>query len=300
MAPSLMLNKIPMTPFRVMVAVSGVAAICLVISALSTTGPKPKLGAVFQQAAKTVKRQATGKTMADASFWRSLNLQAEKIPQQVLDSKSSVTVNTNHINIMGTNTFYREANPPSGVTSSGEVVVLLHGMAFKSETWLNLGTINILAAMGHRVIAIDLPGFGNSGRQELGPELRRSWLQSFFIALDLPPSIVVSPSFSGVYSLPMLALQSQELAGFVPIAVDATDEVPVNYLQSIMIPTLIIYGEKDHNLGISSRDDLLKIPTSQAVMIPQGSHPAYLDNPAMFHELLYNFIKQVHAHKAVA
>ena len=38
------------------------------------------------------------------------------------------------------------------------MVVLLHGAAFKSETWLNLGTINILAAMGHHVIALDLPG----------------------------------------------------------------------------------------------------------------------------------------------
>ncbi|XP_068218350.1 putative protein-lysine deacylase ABHD14B isoform X2 [Palaemon carinicauda] len=299
MAPSLMLNKIPMTPFRVMVAVSGVAAICLVISALSTTGPKPKLGAVFQQAAKTVKRQATGKTMADASFWRSLNLQAEKIPQQVLDSKSSVTVNTNHINIMGTNTFYREANPPSGVTSSGEVVVLLHGMAFKSETWLNLGTINILAAMGHRVIAIDLPGFGETKDRLTQSADKADYLQSFITGLKADRPILVSPSMSGGFSFPFILKHPEGLSGFVPVApVSSNTVVPV--AGDLTIPTLIIYGEKDHNLGISSRDDLLKIPTSQAVMIPQGSHPAYLDNPAMFHELLYNFIKQVHAHKAVA
>lgn len=58
----------------------------------------------------------------------------------------------------GSNTFYREALPPEGITSSGEVVVLLHGAAFQSKTWLDLNTINLLAAMGHRVIAIDLPG----------------------------------------------------------------------------------------------------------------------------------------------
>lgn len=60
--------------------------------------------------------------------------------------------------IQGVNTFYREAGPPEGVTGSGEVVVLLHGAAFQSKTWLDLNTINILAAMGHRVIAVDLPG----------------------------------------------------------------------------------------------------------------------------------------------
>ena len=55
-------------------------------------------------------------------------------------------------------TFYRKASPPSDVQSSGQSILLLHGMAFKSETWLNLNTINILAAMGHEVIAVDLPG----------------------------------------------------------------------------------------------------------------------------------------------
>ncbi|XP_066974707.1 putative protein-lysine deacylase ABHD14B isoform X2 [Macrobrachium rosenbergii] len=299
MAPSLMLNKIPMTPFRVMVAVSGVAAICLVISALSTTGPKPKLGAVFQQVAKTVKRQATGKTMADASFWRSVNLQAEKIPPKTSDLKSSITVNTNHINIMGTNTFYREANPPSGVTSSGEVVVLLHGMAFKSETWLNLGTINILAAMGHRVIAIDLPGFGETKEKLPQNADKADYLKAFITELKADLPILVSPSMSGGFSFPFILKHREGLSGFVPVApVSSSTIVPV--AANLTIPTLIIYGEKDRSLGITSRDDLLNIPTSQAVMIPQGSHPAYLDNPDMFHELLYNFIKQVHAHKAVA
>ena len=53
--------------------------------------------------------------------------------------------------------FYREAVPASDVDTQ-QSVLLLHGMAFKSETWLNLKTIHILAAMGHRVIAVDLPG----------------------------------------------------------------------------------------------------------------------------------------------
>ncbi|KAK8746652.1 hypothetical protein OTU49_017123 [Cherax quadricarinatus] len=118
--------------------------------------------------------------------------------------------------------------------------------------------------------------------------------------MDLPPCVVVSPSFSGVYSLPLLALQSHELDGFVPIAVDATDEIPVQFLQNLMVPTLIISGEKDQGLGHTSRDDLLNIPSSQHVEIPGAKHPAYLDDPILFHTLLYNFINQVHAHRAIA
>ena len=37
-------------------------------------------------------------------------------------------------------------------------VLLLHGQAFTSENWLQLGTLSYLAAMGHRAVAIDIPG----------------------------------------------------------------------------------------------------------------------------------------------
>ncbi len=51
--------------------------------------------------------------------------------------------------------FYREAVPPEGVPVSGQSVLLLHGRAFSSETWEKLETLNILAALGHRVVAVD-------------------------------------------------------------------------------------------------------------------------------------------------
>ncbi|KAK7076757.1 Protein abhd14b [Halocaridina rubra] len=297
MVPGLMLNKMPMTPFRVMAVVSGVAAICLVFSALNTVGPTPKLGAVFAEQPKTVKRQASGATMADPKFWQTVNLQAEKIPKEVTDSLTKVTVNTNYINIMGTSTFYREANPPAGITSSGEVAVLLHGMAFKSETWLDLKTIHMLAAMGHRVIAIDLPGFGETNSKLSDSTEPGVYLNSFMTELKADHPVVVSPSMSGRFSFSYILKYPDGLGGFVPVAPVDSEKI-VSIAKNISIPTMIIIGEKDNNLGIKSRSDLLHIPTSQSVTIPKGSHPAYLDNPGMFHQLLYNFIKQVHNHRA--
>lgn len=237
--------------------------------------------------------------MADAIFWRSVNLQAEKVPPQIVDSSSSVSVNTNYINILGINTFYREANPPEGVTSSGEVAVLLHGMAFKSETWLNLRTIHLLAAMGHRIIAIDLPGYGET--KDKLPDVTEPgvFLQSFMAELKANHPILVSPSMSGRFSLPYIIQNPEDLSGYVPVA-PINSKTIISVAAKLTIPTLIIYGENDHNLGFQSRDNLINIPTSQAVVIPKANHPAYLDNPDMFHELLYNFIKQVHAHKETA
>ena len=51
--------------------------------------------------------------------------------------------------------FYREAGPVNG---EKETVLLLHGKAFSSATWAQLDTIQILAAAGHRALAVDLPG----------------------------------------------------------------------------------------------------------------------------------------------
>ena len=55
----------------------------------------------------------------------------------------------------GVAVFYREAKP---VAKSKLEILLLHGQAFTSENWVQLGTLNYLAAMGHRAVAIDIPG----------------------------------------------------------------------------------------------------------------------------------------------
>ena len=54
--------------------------------------------------------------------------------------------------------FYRSCNPGFGLPSSGKTVLLLHGQAFTSQTWQqDVHTMQALCAMGHRVIAVDLP-----------------------------------------------------------------------------------------------------------------------------------------------
>ena len=57
---------------------------------------------------------------------------------------------------------------------------------------------------------------------------------------------------------------------------------------------MIVYGELDHSLGLSSAKDLKLIPTSTLPQVlPGAKHPAYLDQPDLWHKLLINFIKLI-------
>src|SRR5687767_12705305 len=96
-------------------------------------------------------------------------------------------------------------------------VLLLHGMSFTSKTWLELNTINILSALGYRVVAIDLPGFGNSSKEAHNLN-RSSFLYNLIERLNLNRAVIVSPSFSGYYSLPFLLTYWNVLSGYVTVA----------------------------------------------------------------------------------
>lgn len=52
--------------------------------------------------------------------------------------------------------FYRQSEPVSG--EARLFVLLLHGIRFTSENWLNIGTLETLAKAGCRAVALDLPG----------------------------------------------------------------------------------------------------------------------------------------------
>lgn len=227
----------------------------------------------------------------DASF-KNLNLRSTALPVPSFnggDVAPGVSVSTKNVEIMGTNIFYRIAEPGDGSTSSGQVLFLLHGAAFSSKTWqFEIGTIQTMASLGHRVIAVDLPGYGQSG-QFRGD--RGEFLEKLIKTLTPIKPVLVSPSMSGSFSLPLLDRNQDLLCGFVPVAPVATSSYDQSFYDSIFVPTLIVYGDKDTGLGVTSAKHLETIKTSTAPQVLVNSrHPAYLDQPEVFHTLIYNFM----------
>ena len=184
--------------------------------------------------------------------------------------------------VAGSRIRYLEAGP-QGLTT----VLLLHGARFTSETWRELGTIATLADAGHHVIALDLPGYGNSEASPvprsdyLGQALEQLWPASRFV--------IVSPSMSGGFSLPFVARASDRVAGYVPVA-----PVGINNhraaLERVDVPTLVVWGENDQVIPVSQAGVLAEALKGETLILAGASHPCYLDRPDEFHRALLEFL----------
>lgn len=100
-------------------------------------------------------------------------------------SEGTVTVDI----CSGTPLFYRQGEPGTG--DPRLTVLLLHGIRFSSENWLNIGTLETLAKAGCRAVAVDLPGSrcsycknGNSLEFPVHRFIRGRWL-SYLTCLKL-------------------------------------------------------------------------------------------------------------------
>jgi pimeloyl-ACP methyl ester carboxylesterase len=170
---------------------------------------------------------------------------------------------------------------------NGKPVVLLHGASFSSATWKQIGTMKALADAGYLVYAVDLPGFGQSAATSASTEV---WITTFLDAIRVAKPVVVSPSMSGRYSLPLVTAHPGRVSALVAVA-------PVgipNYrdrLKNITVPVLAIWGEKDTLIPQEQADWLVSsVKKGKKVIIPGGSHAPYMSDAASFHEALLKFL----------
>jgi len=233
----------------------------------------------------------------EAKSFKNLNLKSSVLPVSSFkggDVAPGVSIKSDNVNVLETNIFYRLAEPGDSSTPSGKVIFLLHGAAFTSETWeKEIGTIQTMASLGHKVIAVDLPGYGKSSKYDGD---RGEFLIKLIKTLspNVKP-ILVSPSMSGTFSLPLLNKEPDLICGYIPVAPVATASYSKSFYESLNVPTMIVYGDKDVGLGLSSAKHLSDIPTATAPQILANSrHPAYLDQPEIWHQLIYNFMLYLH------
>ncbi len=167
-------------------------------------------------------------------------------------------------------------------------VLLLHGASFKADTWAQIGTLETLHKAQVRACALDLPGYGGSERSGLSA---LPWLLAAIEALGLTKPVLVSPSMSGRFALPMVTTHPERLAGFVAVAPVAI-EAHQGRLEAITCPVLGLWGERDRTIPRHLAQLLVdRCVQGRLVIIPDGSHAPYMNDPGRFHQELLGFVR---------
>lgn len=197
----------------------------------------------------------------------------------------NTNIDSHYISIRGAKIHYLEAG-----TSTAKPILFLHGASFSAQTWREIGTLQLMAEQGYHVLAIDLPGSGNSQSPSVP---REAFLQLLLKELNLQQPVVVSPSMSGGYSLPLVASHPDTIKGFVAVAPVGIAKYR-QQLKGIQIPTLAIWGSNDRIVPVSDSDLLVQLmPNTQKVILNNAGHACYMRATDEFHDYLIQFLNNI-------
>jgi pimeloyl-ACP methyl ester carboxylesterase len=128
-------------------------------------------------------------------------------------SRAAFPFEPKYVDLEGLRLAYYEA----GAGSTGETIVLLHGQP--DWAYLYRKMMPPLAAAGHRVIAVDLMGFGHSDKpltQKIHTyEQHIAWVKGLFAALDLQNVTLFCQDWGGLIGLRIVGDEPQRFARVV-------------------------------------------------------------------------------------
>lgn len=177
---------------------------------------------------------------------------------------------------------------------SAHNIVLLHGYAFSSRNWEDIGAFSRLNRLGYSVFAPDYPGFGQS---EDIPEFSikrgdvsnsRYFVRELMNALKLDRTILLGPSMGGGMAILSSSLYPERFEKLILVGPAWFSQIDVN---RINLPKLFIWGENDDVAPYQNVKGSIHPDGNTRVEIVKGAgHPVYLDRTDEFFRILENFL----------
>lgn len=222
------------------------------------------------------------------------------IPPEVLsrakDAKIEERTLSFNVDGLALTVFFREVGATrTGSSSGGFSILLLHGAYSSSDVWVKTKTLHLLAALGYRTIAVDLPGWAQSKNSKLEKYQFANFLQRFIEQEKLGRPVIVSPSMSGSYAIPFMMQPEpsschERMRAYVPLAPVSTELYKDSEYHRCEIPVMIVYGTKDKTLGLTSVGHLRNMPNSEIFPMEGAGHANYEERPHEWNRLFYNFL----------
>ena len=106
----------------------------------------------------------------------------------------------------------------AGPRDAERMALLFHGAAFDASTWRAVGSLDALAALGIRAVAVNLPGYrGDAHARKQTASERRELLPNLLAALKPRSAVlVVAASMGGTYASRFVLEHPERIAGYAP------------------------------------------------------------------------------------
>lgn len=234
----------------------------------------------------------------DDGDYNGLNALNHRADDDYADIGKDVEYVEDYVDVGGYNIFYTYATSTVKNHNAPKLsVVLLHGAAYRAQTWKSLGTLQYLAREGYLPIAIDLPGFGKTksarftgDESDFMVKLVTNLYKIINVTPQVKQPVILSPSMSGRFSLPYIFKHEKEVTAFIPIA--PLNRYTSDDFKSLTLPILIICGDLDKS-GLRTSFIIQNAQNSRLVRIVNGEHPAYLSDPVTFHTEMKKFLDEL-------
>ena len=191
-------------------------------------------------------------------------------------------IKSKNINTTSCNLHYIESG-----ARGNRSVILLHGMKFKAETWLELATLDKLAIAGLHGLALDMPGFGDSPACETEQD---TVLAEFIQMMEVDKPVLLGPSMGGRIALEFALNHPNVLGGLILVGAVGVEENKER-LAELDLPVLILWGGADQISPPVNGEILEKgIKGARRQVFDGAPHPCYLDQPDDWHRAVLDFV----------